>query len=177
MIAYLGLGSNLGQREANLLGGLELLCGPTVEPLAASSVYESDPVGPVQDQPAFLNMALKVDSRLEPVLLLRHCLEVESRLGRDRQGEVPKGPRTLDVDLLLVEGVVEQWPELVLPHPELTNRAFVVLPLLELAPQLADPRDGSPLSAVAAALRGQGIQKKGPVHMTWPGPFRLGDCP
>ncbi len=177
MIAYLGLGSNLGQREANLRGGLDLLCGPAVEPLAASSLYESAPVGPVQDQPAFLNMVLQVETRLEPLELLRHCLAVERRLGRHRQQEVPKGPRTLDVDLLLVQGVVRRWPDLELPHPQLPHRAFVVLPLLEITPDLSDPRDGSPLSALVSVLEGQRIQKKGPVHMTWPGPFSLGDRP
>lgn len=177
MIAYLGLGSNLGQREANLLAALELLPGPGLEPVAVSSIYESDPVGPVQDQPSFLNLVLEARTSLLPEALLNHCLAVERRLGRDREREVPKGPRLMDVDLLLVGQQVGRWPDLVLPHPELTNRAFVVLPLLELSPDLTDPRDGSSLEVALPGLADQGIQKKGPVHIQWPGPFSFGDCP
>lgn len=166
MIAYLGLGSNLGRREANLLRALELLRGPEVDPVAVSSIYESDPVGPVQDQPSFLNLALKVRTSLLPRPLLHHCLAVERRMGRTREQEIPKGPRSVDVDLLLVDQRVERWPDLILPHPELINRAFVVLPLLEVSPDLTDPRDGSSLAALAPALEAaQRIQKKGPVHL------------
>ena len=166
MIAYLGLGSNLGQREANLLRALELLGAPEVQPVAVSSIYESDPVGPVQDQPAFLNLVLQVRTPLDPLPLLQHCLAVERSMGRARQDEVPKGPRLIDVDVLLLGQTVGRWPELVLPHPELGNRAFVVLPLLELTPGLMDPRDGSSLAVVAPDLEAtQGIQKKGPVHI------------
>ena len=166
MIAYLGLGSNLGQREANLLQALELLRGPEVEPLAVSSIFESDPVGPVQDQPSFLNLALKVRTSLWPRSLLHHCLAVERRMGRMREQEVPQGPRRMDVDLLLAGQGVGNWPDLILPHPELINRAFVVLPLLEISPDLKDPRDGSLLAVYAEALEAaQRIQKKGPVHL------------
>ena len=175
MIAYLGLGSNLGRREANLLAALELLPEPGLEPVAVSSIFESDPVGPVQEQPAFLNLALEVRTSLEPRVLLHRCLAVERRLGRERDREVPKGPRLMDIDLLLAGRMVGRWPDLELPHPELTNRAFVVLPLLELSPDLTDPRDGSSLRVALSGLADQGIQKKGPVHISWPGPSSLGD--
>jgi len=173
VIAYLGLGSNLGKREANLARALKLLRGPEVEPLAVSSIYESDPVGPVQDQPCFLNLVLQVRTSLDPDALLHHCLEVERTMGRARGREVPKGPRLIDVDLLLAGDTVGSWPDLDLPHPELANRAFVVLPLLELSPDLKDPRDGSPLAARAPILqKTQGIQKKGPVRISRSRPFR-----
>jgi 2-amino-4-hydroxy-6-hydroxymethyldihydropteridine diphosphokinase len=123
--------------------------------LRCSSIYESDPVGPVQDQPPFFNLATEVLTSLEPRSLLRRCQEVEGALGRRRELEQQKGPRTMDVDLLLMGPRVERWPELELPHPELARRAFVVLPLLELQPGLLDPRDGRPLSSLAGALEAE----------------------
>jgi len=151
--AYLGLGSNLGSRRENLAAALDALEDRGVALLAASSVYETAPVGPVQDQPPFLNMVARVESNLAPVALLEECLAVERELGRRREGAVPKGPRLIDVDLLLMGARVESLPGLELPHPELANRAFVLQPLLELDPELTDPRDGTPLRKCLTPLR------------------------
>jgi 2-amino-4-hydroxy-6-hydroxymethyldihydropteridine diphosphokinase len=142
---YLGLGSNLGERRKKLGAALEGLEAAGISVAATSSVYETAPVGPVEDQPAFLNMVARVVSTLAPLALLETCLEVERQLGRQRQGAVAKGPRIIDVDLLLMGQRVEHLPGLDLPHPELARRAFVLQPLLELDPELLDPRDGNPL--------------------------------
>ena len=165
MIAYLGLGSNLGDRQANLTEALERLATSRVGIEAVSSVYESDPVGPVLDQPAFYNLVARVATTLEPRQLLRHGLAVEAAMGRDRSRGVPRGPRIMDVDLLLAGELVRCWPELELPHPELVKRAFVVLPLVELEPQLRDPRDGSRLADRCEDLQATQKIKKGPVQM------------
>ena len=143
--AFLGLGSNLGDRDQQLRDALDGLAGHGITVLAASSVYETAPVGPVRDQPPFLNMVVRVQGALSPLELLRRCLEVERQLGRSRERAVAKGPRIIDIDLLLMGQRVERHPELELPHPELTRRAFVLHPLLELDPELVDPRDGQPL--------------------------------
>ncbi len=149
--AYLGLGSNLGDRAATIGDALTRLAGPDVLVRRISSLYESDPVGPVTEQPAFYNAIAEVVTDLEPPFLLRRCLVVEKALGRTR--DIPKGPRTIDMDLVLMDQIVGVWPGLVLPHPELTRRAFVLLPLLELAPDMVDPRDGRPLAEYLALLR------------------------
>lgn len=143
--AYLGLGSNLGDRGQQLRSALEALEARGITVLARSSVYETSPVGPVKDQPPFLNMVARVQCELSPLELLRSCLLVERELGRPRERAVAKGPRIIDLDLLLMGQRVESHPELDLPHPELVRRAFVLQPLLELDPDLVDPRDGQPL--------------------------------
>ncbi len=155
-LAYLGLGSNEGDRADLLERALRHLeQQPGLRVLRSSSIYVSDPVGPVQDQEPFFNVVLEVRTALAPLDLLRRCQQVEAALGRRRDQELRQGPRPMDVDLLLVEGVVGQWPGLTLPHPELDRRAFVVLPLLELRPDLRDPRDGAPLSRLAGRLEAE----------------------
>ena len=164
---HLGLGSNLGHRCANLGEALERLECSAVVVSCVSSVYETAPVGPVQDQPAFLNAVAELRTSLTPRALLAHCLEVERFLGRKRT--VPKGPRTIDLDLLLAEELVASWPTLVLPHPALTERAFVLIPLLELAPELCDPRDGRPLATHLAPLaRSQAVARVAGPEALWP---------
>jgi 2-amino-4-hydroxy-6-hydroxymethyldihydropteridine diphosphokinase len=157
---YLGLGSNLGSRRANLEQALARLQDADLRVQQVSSVYESEPVGPVPRQPLFLNAVARVQTSLGPRELLSRCLEVEDRMGRQRL--VDKGPRSIDVDLLLVNDVVASWPELQLPHPELTRRAFVLLPLMEIAPLLTDPRDSTLLCCkVGTLLRTQSIMRVG----------------
>ena len=139
--AYLGLGSNLGDRAANLLQALAELTRRGLGIRTLSSIYETDPVGYL-DQPAFLNMAAKIDCRgWDPWRLLRCCLETEEKLGRRR--EIPQGPRTIDIDLLLfddwfVNGAVE-GVELILPHPRMQARRFVLEPLCEIDPRILHP--------------------------------------
>ncbi|MGE0129567.1 MAG: 2-amino-4-hydroxy-6-hydroxymethyldihydropteridine diphosphokinase [Blastocatellales bacterium] len=139
--AYLGLGSNQGAREANLLRAVSALCGAGLRVRAMSSIYETEPVD-YRDQPDFLNMVVAVESeQIEPFSLLRFCLEVEGRLGRERK--IPKGARTMDIDLLLVDDLVidgaRDGVALTLPHPRLHMRRFVLTPLAEIAPELRHP--------------------------------------
>ena len=140
----MGLGSNLGEREATLWKALEGL-GATegIEVVAVSSFRETDPVG-VVDQPRFVNGAAALETSLRPRELLERLLDVERSLGRDRAVEERWGPRTLDLDLLLYGGETIDEPGLEVPHPRLTERAFVLEPLLELDPDLRLP-DGRPL--------------------------------
>lgn len=140
----MGLGSNLGEREATLWKALEGL-GATegIEVVAVSSFRETDPVG-VVDQPRFVNGAAALETSLRPRELLERLLDVERSLGRDRAVEERWGPRTLDLDLLLYGGETIDEPGLEVPHPRLAERAFVLEPLLELDPDLRLP-DGRPL--------------------------------
>ena len=144
MRAFVGLGSNLGEREATLWKALEGL-GATegIEVVAVSSFRETDPVGKV-DQPRFVNAAAALETSLRPRELLERLLDVERSLGRDRAVEERWGPRTLDLDLLLYGGESIDEPGLEVPHPRLAERAFVLEPLLELDPDLRLP-DGRPL--------------------------------
>ena len=132
MRAYIGLGSNLGDRENTLCAALERLAeNPEVDVVAVSTFRDTEPVGPVTDQPRFLNGAAVLDTSLGPRPLLELLLEVEAELGRTREG--PRGgPRTIDLDLLLYEGVSVNEPGLQVPHPRLNERDFVLEPLAEL---------------------------------------------
>jgi len=157
---YLGLGSNVGDRESHLRAAIELLGERGVEVAAVSSTYETEPVGEVLDQPDFLNAAIRIRTELEPEELLDVCKEVE--VARGRQLDAPRhSPRPLDVDLLLLGDVELSTDRLTLPHPEVTSRRFVLAPLLELAPDLVLP-DGTRLADALAALgAGQLVQKLG----------------
>jgi 2-amino-4-hydroxy-6-hydroxymethyldihydropteridine diphosphokinase len=135
-VAYIGLGSNLGEREENLLAALERLS--ELGPLRASSFRETDPVG-VTDQPRFLNAAAELETDLSPRDLLVKLLEIERELGRDRAAETRWGPRTIDLDLLLYGDEVLDEPGLTVPHPRLAERRFALEPLQELAPELTLP--------------------------------------
>jgi 2-amino-4-hydroxy-6-hydroxymethyldihydropteridine diphosphokinase len=132
VIAYLGLGSNLGDRLANLQGAVDRLAGEEgVRVDASSRVWETAPVGG-PEQPDYLNAVVRVQTDRAPRELLAACQSVESALGRERSDRW--GPRTIDVDVLLYDGRVVDEPDLVVPHPRIVERAFVVLPLLELDP-------------------------------------------
>jgi len=136
--AYIGLGSNLGDRRALLEEALRRLdADPSVSVSAVSTFRETEPVG-VVDQPRFLNAAAAIETTLEPRELLERLLAVERELGRDRSGE-HWGPRTVDLDLLLFGDVVVDEPGLAVPHPRLHERRFVLEPLLELDPALRLP--------------------------------------
>lgn len=139
--AYVGLGSNLGDRSATLSRALELLGEQQgIEIVAVSSFRETDPVGYL-DQPRFLNAAAAIETSLLPEALLDALLAVERELGRTREG--PRyGPRTVDLDLLLMEGITVDEPGLTIPHPRLYERAFALAPLVELDPSLVVPGHG-----------------------------------
>jgi 2-amino-4-hydroxy-6-hydroxymethyldihydropteridine diphosphokinase len=161
---YLGLGSNLGDRSGLLAQALDALRREGIEVLRVSSIYESDPVGPIREQPTFLNAVAELRTELEPDTLLSLCLEIEGSLGRVRDRDRDKGPRTIDLDLLLAEDAICRSPRLELPHPALTERAFVLGPLLELEPRLADPRDGRPLAEhLARVAEAQPLRRIGPL--------------
>jgi 2-amino-4-hydroxy-6-hydroxymethyldihydropteridine diphosphokinase len=150
--AYIGLGSNLGDRMAmlrNAIQRLETLGRIT----AASSLYETEPVGYLE-QPRFLNAVVMLETDLAPIDLLQTLLGIERDLGRMRS--FPNAPRTLDLDLLLVDDVVLDTPELTLPHPRLHERAFVLVPLAEIAPELVVPGSGKTLRELLRTLPDQG---------------------
>lgn len=149
--AYVGLGANLGDREENVRRALGLLAAHReIEVVSVSSLRETDPVGYLE-QPRFLNGAVALETSLEPRALLDALLAVERRLGRVR-GDGPRfGPRPIDLDLLLYEDVVLDEPGLVLPHPRLHERSFVLEPLAELEPGLVVPGRG-PVEMLLAAL-------------------------
>jgi 2-amino-4-hydroxy-6-hydroxymethyldihydropteridine diphosphokinase len=149
--AYIGLGSNLGDRAGFLRRAVELLrADPEIEVVAVSSVRETDPVDLV-DQPRFLNAAVEVETGLTPRALLERLLAVEQELGRRRTGPL-YGPRTIDLDLLLYADEVVDEPGLTVPHPRLAERRFALEPLHELAPDVVVPGRG-PVSELLAALQ------------------------
>ena len=134
--AYVALGSNLGDKEANLRRALELLIERGVEIVKTSTFISTEPYG-VTDQPTFLNGVCEVRTSLEPLALLHTLLEIEQEMGRVRLRHW--GERNIDLDLLLYEDVVLDTEELKLPHPDMQNRDFVLLPLAEIAPELVHP--------------------------------------
>ena len=147
--SFLGIGSNLGDRLSNLQRAADLLTGSDgIRLVACSRVYETDPVGGVA-QPDFLNVVVEVETDLAARDLLAACLRVERELGRVR--DVRWGPRTVDVDLLIYDRVEIEEPDLVVPHPRMHERSFVMMPLLELDP---DPMLPSGIRAADAAPSG-----------------------
>ena len=163
-VGYLGLGSNIGERRAHLLAAVAALPGHAVTVLASSSTYSTQPVGLVLDQPDFLNACVRVQTELGPEELLDACKAVEREVGR-AAGGVRHGPRVIDVDLLLLGDLEFRSDRLALPHREVTSRRFVLVPLLELAPDLTLP-DGTPLAPALEALEalgpGQAVERRGP---------------
>ncbi len=162
--AHLGLGSNLGDRRALLQAAVDGLAERGVVATASSSTYETDPVGDVLDQPAFLNACLAVQTALEPDALLDAAKAVERALGRRTEGPgyVHHGPRPIDVDVLLYDGRAHRSERLTVPHPGLLERRFVLIPLLELDFDLALP-DGARLADALAALPvTEGVRRAGP---------------
>jgi 2-amino-4-hydroxy-6-hydroxymethyldihydropteridine diphosphokinase len=162
--AHLGLGSNLGDRRALLQAAVDALAERGVAATASSSTYETDPVGDVLDQPAFLNACLAVETALEPGALLDVAKAVEGALGRTTSGPgyVHHGPRPIDVDVLLYGGRVHRSERLTVPHPSLLERRFVLIPLLELDFALTLP-DGTRLADALAALPvTEGVRRAGP---------------
>jgi 2-amino-4-hydroxy-6-hydroxymethyldihydropteridine diphosphokinase len=157
---YLGLGSNVGDRRGNLQAAVDALGGHGVEVVASSSVYDTEPVGEILDQPDFLNACVRIRTALAPDQLLDACKAVERSLGRP-PGGVRHAPRPIDVDVLLIGDLEHVCERLTLPHPEVTSRRFVLVPLLELDPGLALP-DGTRVAGSLAALGpGQGVRRAG----------------
>jgi 2-amino-4-hydroxy-6-hydroxymethyldihydropteridine diphosphokinase len=160
VVGYLGLGSNVGDSRAHLQAAVAALRDHGVEVEAVSSAYETEPVGEIVDQPDFLNAAVRIRTELEPEELLDLCKAIEVERGRMLGGQ-RHGPRPLDVDLLLLDGMELRTDRLTVPHPQVASRRFVLEPLLELDPSLVLP-DGTPLAAALAELGpGQRVQRAG----------------
>ena len=149
-LAYVGLGSNLGDRESLIRRAAELI-GAT----RMSTIVETEPWG-YENQPRFLNAVAEVDTELTPRQLLDHLLDVERRLGRVRT--VRYGPRTCDLDILLAGDEVADEDGLAVPHPRLAERRFALEPLLELDPGAELP-DGTPLALLLDGVRAQGVRR------------------
>ncbi len=142
--AYIALGSNMGDRFGYLTQAIILLEGDEkISVVNTSSIYETDPVG-YTDQDQFLNMAIEVETSLSAVELLDTCLDIELKLGRKR--EIKWGPRTLDLDILLYNHENIETEKLTIPHPRMSERAFVMLPLLEMDPHITLPTTGELLA-------------------------------
>jgi 2-amino-4-hydroxy-6-hydroxymethyldihydropteridine diphosphokinase len=156
---YLALGTNLGDRYGNLQAAIAAL-PPAVRVLAQSSIYETLPWG-LTSQPPFLNMVLRGSTSIPPVRLLKHLKRLEIKLGRTPT--VRWGPRRIDMDILFYDDLVLDDPQLTLPHPRLHERAFVLVPLADLAPDLVHPRLGKPVSQLLAAVDTTGVRRYEPT--------------
>jgi 2-amino-4-hydroxy-6-hydroxymethyldihydropteridine diphosphokinase len=151
----------VGDRQAHLKAAVRALPAHGVTVVASSSVYETEPVGLVLDQRDFYNACLRIETGLEPEQLLDACKETERELGRE-PGGVRHGPRPIDIDVLFLGDQAHSSPRLELPHPEVAARRFVLVPMLELDPELTLP-GGEPLKRALAALGdGQAVVRAGP---------------
>jgi 2-amino-4-hydroxy-6-hydroxymethyldihydropteridine diphosphokinase len=154
-IVYLALGTNLGDRSANLKQAISALT-PQLEVRAKSAVYETPPWG-FEDQPKFLNQVIKANTYLDPEPLLKHLKRLEVALGRKES--FPNGPRLIDMDILFYDDLVVDRPSLVIPHPRLHERGFVLLPLMEIAPHLVHPVNKKSVREMAEMCNMEGIEK------------------
>jgi len=156
--AFVGLGANLGEPEAQVRRAIAALGQfPRTRLAAASSLYRSAPVG-VGEQPDFINAVAQIETALSARALLEELLTTEARFGRERPS--PGAPRTLDLDLLLYGEQVIEEPGLAVPHPRMYERAFVLMPLAEIAAELSIPRKGS-VKTLLAACRNQKVERIG----------------
>lgn len=159
-IAYLGLGSNLGDREASLREALRKLESPDLRLIRVSSLYETEPVGYAR-QGWFLNLCAEVETTLFPKQLLQRTQRVEREMGRRRT--IKDGPRVIDVDILLYGNAIIETKELQVPHPRYRERRFVLAPLAELKPTLRDPETGRSVAEMLADLQNQTVKVAGTV--------------
>ncbi|HEY3456387.1 MAG TPA: 2-amino-4-hydroxy-6-hydroxymethyldihydropteridine diphosphokinase [Bryobacteraceae bacterium] len=159
--AYLSLGSNLGNLEENLGRALALLESERIHVVERSSIYETEPQD-VTDQPWFLNMAVACETRCFPLQLLTAVRDVERQMGRVRR--IRRGPRVIDIDILLFgNNAVMDTPRLIVPHPRMLERRFVLEPLLEIAPDLVHPVTRRPLRDYLSGVKTQKLRLKRPL--------------
>jgi 2-amino-4-hydroxy-6-hydroxymethyldihydropteridine diphosphokinase len=156
---YLSLGSNIGDREANLRRAIELLSAEHIPVVKQSSIYETEPQD-VPDQPWFYNLVAECETQCFPLQLLSILQGIEREAGRTRRaGDVRRGPRVIDIDILLCGEVTMDLPQLTLPHPRMLERRFVLEPLAEIAPELRDARTGQLFREFLPNVAGQPIRK------------------
>ncbi len=155
-LVYLGLGSNLGNRRQNLERAVERLTSPEVRVLRKSSIYETEPRD-VPDQPWFLNQVVEVETSLLPRQLHQRTQKIERELGRTTT--VSKGPRVIDLDILLYARTIVEAPDLKIPHPRMADRRFVLEPLAELVPDLAHPQTGRTVREMLREVGKQTVRK------------------
>ena len=155
---YLSLGSNLGDRQLHLQRAVACLEGEGVKVQRQSSLYETEPQD-VARQPWFLNIVVRCETQLFPVQLLKILQRIEGEVGRVRAGAVRRGPRVIDIDILLYGNAVIDTPQLTVPHPRMTERRFVLEPLLEIAPELRHPVTKQLLRKYLDTLTGQQVRK------------------
>lgn len=153
---YLALGSNVGDRDTHLARAQERLASEGIRILRASSVYETEPRD-FPDQPWFLNQVLEAETSLFPKQLLERTQKIERALGRTPTQ--PKGPRTIDIDILLYGDAIVSVPDLEIPHARLADRRFVLEPLAEIAPELRHPRTGASVREMLAKVKNQKVEK------------------
>jgi 2-amino-4-hydroxy-6-hydroxymethyldihydropteridine diphosphokinase len=158
-LTYLSLGSNLGNRQKNLLRAVTELAKTGIEVVRSSSIYETEPQD-FDDQPAFLNCVLEVRSDLSPFPLLRLTQSIEAAIGRTPSA-VPKGPRVIDIDILLLGTFIVHDERLTIPHPRMSKRRFVLEPLAEIAPDLRCPGTGALLRDLLPRVKEQGVRRIG----------------
>lgn len=157
-LVYISLGSNVGSRETEIASALRRIEGSGIRILRRSSLYETEPRDFVH-QPWFLNQVVEGQTHLAPEALLELLLAIEREGGRDRTSAPPRGPRTIDLDVLLYGEAVIETPALSVPHPRLHERRFVLDPLLELRPDLVHPGTRKMLSSYLDAVRTQQVRR------------------
>jgi 2-amino-4-hydroxy-6-hydroxymethyldihydropteridine diphosphokinase len=169
-IVYVAVGANLGNREATFGAVIRAIeAEPDLLLLNASSVFETEPLGPGRQQP-YLNAALRLRSWLAPMELLARLQRIEVALGRDRSAQAERwGPRPIDLDILFFGDRCIRLPELVVPHPRAHERAFVMLPMAELDPELAHPVIGETMAVIARSRPDREAVRPWPRPPSWPG--------